>query len=163
MNGDTFDTAWPLVPFDGAVGVARARVVATLQLWGFHLGAGQDDVALLVSELVTNALLHGRGEMITIGLYASRTEQSVTLDVLDASEDLPTVALSGSEDEHGRGMFIVDALTQGRWTTQRTEHGKRVLATLPLPPAPHDERHRHVLDCRIQAARPQPCVVEAAS
>ncbi|WP_370126484.1 ATP-binding protein [Streptacidiphilus sp. EB103A] len=151
------------MPFDGAVAVTRARVAATLQLWGLHLGSRQDDIALLVSELVTNALTYGRGEVITIGLYASRTEQSMTLDVLDASQDLPTLELSGPDDEHGRGMFIVDALTQGRWTTQRTEHGKRIIATLPLPPAPHDERHRHALNCRIQAARPQPYVVEAAS
>ncbi len=164
MNDEeTFGTSWPLMPFEGAVRFARARVVATLQIWGFCLGSSAEDIDLLVSELVTNALTHADGQPITVGLYASRTERSMTIDVLDASPEAPELRCADPEDESGRGMFIVNALTDGRWTTQRTPPGKRVLATMPLPPQPLDERRQRVLDCMVQAVRPKPYVVSAAS
>ncbi len=164
MNDEeAFGTSWPLMSFEGAVRFARARVVATLQIWGFCLGSSAEDIDLLVSELVTNALTHADGQPITVGLYASRTERSMTIDVLDASPDAPELRRADPDDESGRGMFIVNALTDGRWTTQRTPPGKRVLATMPLPPQPLDERRQRVLDCMVQAVRPKPYVVSAAS
>ncbi|WP_405003212.1 ATP-binding protein [Kitasatospora purpeofusca] len=157
IDDDVLAEAWPLTPFDGAVGFARRLVLATLRLWGFELGDRADDVALLVSELLTNAFTHSGGQPVTLGLYASRSEHALTLDVLDGSSDHPKLRAVDDDAEHGRGLFIVDYLTAGRWTSQATDHGKRVLATLTLPTQP-SAAQRQDLRQRIQAARPHPLV-----
>ncbi|MEZ0064387.1 hypothetical protein ABIA32_000365 [Streptacidiphilus sp. MAP12-20] len=162
MTDDVFGAAWPLTPFDGAVGFARRLVLATMRLWGFELGDRADDVALLVSELLTNAFTYSNGKPVTLGLYASSSEHSLTLDVLDASSDHPQLRAADDDAEHGRGLFIVDHLTEGRWTSQATDHGKRVLATLTLPAQP-TAAQRQQLRQRIQAARPRPPVFSFAS
>ncbi|MFI9782707.1 ATP-binding protein [Kitasatospora sp. NPDC051984] len=156
-NDDVLRAVWPLTPFDGAVGFARRLVIATLRLWGFELGDRADDVVLLVSELLTNAFTYGGGQPVTLGLYASRSEHALTLDVLDGSSNHPELRTVADEAEHGRGLFIVDHLTAGCWTSQATDHGKRVVATLTLaaqPSAAQPEQLRQ----RIQAARPRPLV-----
>lgn len=111
IDDDVLAEAWPLTPFDGAVGFARRLVLATLRLWGFELGDRADDVALLVSELLTNAFTHSGGQPVTLGLYASRSEHALTLDVLDGSSDHPKLRAVDDDAEHGRGLFIVDYLT----------------------------------------------------
>ncbi|MGK4580180.1 ATP-binding protein [Kitasatospora sp. HPMI-4] len=132
-DDDVLGASWPLTPFDGAVGFARRLVIATLRPWGFELGDRADDVALLVSELLTNAFSYSNGQLVTLGLYASRSEHALTLDVLDGSSDHPELRAADDDAEHGRGLFIVDHLTAGCWTSQATDRGKRVLATLTLP------------------------------
>ena len=159
---DVFGAAWPLTPFDGAVGFARRLVLATLRVWGFELGDRADDVALLVSELLTNAFTYSDGRPVTLGLYASRSEHSLTLDVLDASSDHPELRSVNDDAEHGRGLFIVDHLTAGQWTSQATGHGKRVLATLALPAQPK-ALQRQQLRQQIRAARPRPLVFSFAT
>ncbi|MYS47932.1 ATP-binding protein, partial [Streptomyces sp. SID5998] len=51
--------AFPLPPTPGAVPSVRRRVRAVLGGWDLPTGAA-DDVLLVVSELVTNALVHAR-------------------------------------------------------------------------------------------------------
>ncbi|WP_181799403.1 ATP-binding protein [Kitasatospora acidiphila] len=161
-DDDVLGAAWPLTPFDGAVGFARRLVIATLRLWGFELGDRADDVALLVSELLTNAFTHSNGQLVTLGLYASRSERALTLDVLDGSSAQPELRAAADDAEHGRGLFIVDYLTDGCWTSQATEHGKRVLATLTLAAQP-SAAQRQQLRQRIQAARPLPLVFSSST
>ena len=161
-DDDVLGAAWPLTPFDGAVGFARRLVLATLRVWGFELGDRADDVTLLVSELLTNAFSYSDGWPVSLGLYASRSQHSLTLDVLDGSNDHPELSAVEDDAEHGRGLFIVDHLTAGCWTSQATSHGKRVLATLILPAQPSAAQRRQ-LDQRIQAARPRPLVFSFAS
>ncbi|WP_052434998.1 ATP-binding protein [Streptacidiphilus melanogenes] len=158
---DAFGAAWPLTAFDGAVGFARRLVLATLRVWGFELGDRADDVALLVSELLTNAFAYSDGRPVTLGLYASRSEHSLTLDVLDASSDHPELRSVDHDAEHGRGLFIVDHLTAGQWTSQATAHGKRVLATLSLPTQPSAVAGQQIHQL-IRAARPRPRVFSFA-
>ncbi|MEY9843056.1 hypothetical protein ABH940_000104 [Streptacidiphilus sp. BW17] len=161
-DDDVLGVAWPLSPFDGAVGFARRLVLATLRLWGFELGDRADDAALLVSELLTNAFTHGNGKPVTLGLYASRSEHTLTLDVLDGSSDHPELRIPDDDAEHGRGMFIVDLLTEGCWASEATEHGKRVLATLMLP-TQRSAAQSQDLHQRIRAARPSPLVFNFAT
>jgi anti-sigma regulatory factor (Ser/Thr protein kinase) len=76
------------------------------------LGAvlGRDElhtVKLLASELVTNAVLHGRG---TILLRAQLDEDRVLVDVTDEGEEFHhEVRRQEFEQLHGRGLAIVDA------------------------------------------------------
>ncbi|MGA5872280.1 ATP-binding protein [Streptomyces cinereoruber] len=65
-------------------------------------------VVLVVSELLTNAIRHGRGE---ISLRVSAAAGRVEVVVVAESSGRAAVKEAGPDDETGRGMFLVDALT----------------------------------------------------
>ncbi|MFG2234901.1 ATP-binding protein [Streptomyces sp. NPDC048723] len=85
---------------------ARRISTACLGVWG--LRELVDDTALLLSELVTNAFVHGDGEVVRVRLYL--TDQYVCLEVCDGSREAPQPQPVGHLDENGRGLAIVDAL-----------------------------------------------------
>ncbi|MDH6128834.1 ATP-binding protein [Kitasatospora sp. GP82] len=138
MTTTTSSTRWFLVCAPASVGTARRHAVTQLRSWGYRF---DEDVAmtfaLLVSELVTNACLHGRGDFLTVALVARGEE--VFVEVLDASNVAPRQLRAGAGDEGGRGMFLVDALSRS-WGTQSTPRGKAVWFTYTLPPQPAPSR-----------------------
>ena len=81
-----------------------------------------DVVALLVSELATNALIHGSGDVRVRVLV---TGPGVRIEVLDGSDRQPTLNPAGEDAEGGRGITLVDALSSA-WGTEPTERGKKV-------------------------------------
>jgi anti-sigma regulatory factor (Ser/Thr protein kinase) len=98
---------------------SRELVREALATWGLsHLA---DTVELLVSELVTNAVRHGAGD---IGLRLIRTD-SLLCEVRDDGYELPTLRRADVTAENGRGLQLVTALAE-RWGTQRTPTGKVV-------------------------------------
>ncbi|MEV8563469.1 SpoIIE family protein phosphatase [Streptomyces sp. NPDC051917] len=119
-------------PSDPAV-VSRARTLAARQLtqWGLeHLA---ESTELIVSELFTNAIIHGNGDCNgdcssdrTIGLRLIRHEM-LTCEVSDASHSHPLVRHPRSTDEHGRGLFLVTQLSR-RWGTRHVPDGKIIWA-----------------------------------
>ncbi|MDX3265863.1 SpoIIE family protein phosphatase [Streptomyces sp. MI02-2A] len=116
-------------PSDPAV-VGRARTVAIRQLtqWGLeHLA---ESTELIVSELVTNAIIHGNGDR-TIGLRLIRHEM-LTCEVSDAGHSHPLVRRPRTTDEHGRGLFLVTQLSR-RWGTRHIPDGKLIWADQQLP------------------------------
>jgi anti-sigma regulatory factor (Ser/Thr protein kinase) len=82
-----------------------------------------DEATLLVSELVTNALLHG-APPITMELECDGSE-GMQVRVSDGSEARPALAHPDSEDEHGRGVALVDILSDA-WGVDPTPNGKAV-------------------------------------
>ncbi|MFF5083301.1 ATP-binding protein [Actinoplanes sp. NPDC000266] len=104
-----------------APGDARHRVVTCLREWGFGDGGWLDAVAVVVSEVVTNAVQHGGGHLIAVAVdaYAAR----VTLSVADASAVVPR--RREPDDRGGRGLLLLDALTD-RWYVADEGDGKRV-------------------------------------
>ncbi|SDJ30718.1 Histidine kinase-like ATPase domain-containing protein [Frankineae bacterium MT45] len=67
-----------------------------------------DDAELLVSELVTNALVHGR-PAITVQIAASET--GLTLSVSDAGDPIPQSRAAAHPGlPNGRGLLIVDSV-----------------------------------------------------
>lgn len=85
---------------------------------------------LLVTELVSNAVLHGRG---TIRLTVARDDAAVRVEVHDESPHLPVVMHRSPMAEHGAGMRLVSAMA-GSWGTDAIgdgRPGKRVWFTLP--------------------------------
>ncbi len=85
----------------------------------------RDDAELLVSELVTNAVRHGRSP---ITLHVSPNHRGVYVAVSDAGEQRPSApATVGHQAESGRGLLIVNALAI-RWGVTQHEHsdGKSV-------------------------------------
>ncbi len=63
--------------------------------------------ALLTSELVTNALEHGTGD---IDVLVSPISAGLRVDVADTSSAEPVRRSPGLEDEGGRGLLIVESL-----------------------------------------------------
>ncbi|MER6632584.1 ATP-binding protein [Streptomyces sp. NPDC000987] len=101
---------------------ASARREARILLASWGLPEEQtDDILLIISELVTNAVEHA---LPPVALRLKRLgTDGVHIDVSDAG---PAVsqgawAATGTQAEHGRGRVIVDALSAGHGT--RAEAG----------------------------------------
>ncbi|TWV47003.1 SpoIIE family protein phosphatase [Streptomyces misionensis] len=110
--------------------VGRAREHARAQLLGWGLDALVDTTELLVSELVTNALRYGEGE-IRLRLLLDRT---LVCEVWDGGLVQPRRRRARDTDEGGRGLQLVQLLSAA-WGSRRTPRGKTVWFELPLPGA----------------------------
>nr|WP_055572716.1 SpoIIE family protein phosphatase [Streptomyces prasinopilosus] len=110
--------------------VGRAREHARAQLLAWDLEPLVDTTELLVSELVTNALRYGEGE-IRLRLLLDRT---LVCEVWDAGLVQPRRRRARDTDEGGRGLQLVGLLSAA-WGSRRTPRGKTVWFELPLPGA----------------------------
>ncbi|BDH08015.1 MULTISPECIES: SpoIIE family protein phosphatase [Streptomyces] len=110
--------------------VGRAREYARTQLLSWDLEPLVDTTELLVSELVTNALRYGEGE-IRLRLLLDRT---LVCEVWDAGLVQPRRRRARDTDEGGRGLQLVGLLSAA-WGSRRTPRGKTVWFELPLPGA----------------------------
>ncbi|MCX2926791.1 SpoIIE family protein phosphatase [Streptomyces sp. NEAU-W12] len=110
--------------------VGRAREYARTQLLAWDLEPLVDTTELLVSELVTNALRYGEGE-IRLRLLLDRT---LVCEVWDAGLVQPRRRRARDTDEGGRGLQLVGLLSAA-WGSRRTPRGKTVWFELPLPGA----------------------------
>ncbi|WP_426404165.1 SpoIIE family protein phosphatase [Streptomyces sp. R-07] len=108
--------------------VGRARELARAQLAAWDLEPLVDTVELLVSELVTNALRYGEGE-IRLRLLRDRT---LVCEVWDAGLVQPRRRRARDTDEGGRGLQLVGLLSSS-WGSRRTPRGKTVWFELALP------------------------------
>ncbi|WP_329271388.1 SpoIIE family protein phosphatase [Streptomyces sp. NBC_01451] len=110
--------------------VGRAREYTRTQLTSWGLEALIDTTELLVSELVTNALRYGEGE-IRLRLLLDRM---LVCEVWDAGLVQPRRRRARDTDEGGRGLQLVGLLSAA-WGSRRTPRGKTVWFELPLPDA----------------------------
>ncbi|MBT2527655.1 SpoIIE family protein phosphatase [Streptomyces sp. ISL-99] len=108
--------------------VGRARELARAQLVTWGLEDLVDTTELLVSELVTNALRYGEGE-IRLRLLLDRT---LVCEVWDAGLVQPRRRRARDTDEGGRGLQLVGLLSAA-WGSRRTPRGKTVWFELALP------------------------------
>lgn len=93
------------------------------------------DAALLVTELVCNAVMHARTAIL---LHVTVTEQRVRVEVDDGSEQLPRWAPSAVDAIQGRGLTLVDALASSWGSDPLASGGKTVwfeLSHATPPPA----------------------------
>jgi anti-sigma regulatory factor (Ser/Thr protein kinase) len=125
-----------LLPLAQAVAVARDWSRETLSTW--KLGELADEVAQIVSELVTNSIEHA--DTARIRALLMRTPGTIFVNVADDDTlNLPACKQAGPDDICGRGLAIVEALSD-RWGVTVAEEGKSVWCevTLPrTPPFPH--------------------------
>lgn len=84
--------------------------------------AACQELELLVSEVVANAVLHGRGP---VGVAVGCQPGEVIVAVDDVSPEPPQVKSVGLEATGGRGVALVAALSQA-WGWQPHPPGKRV-------------------------------------
>lgn len=114
-----------------------ARRFATTVLADWRLTGLADDVDLVISELITNALLHARGDRRANASAGIRLDlefdgKALTCRVLDGSPLPPTPEQAGDTAESGRGLLLVDALsTAWGWSHEHT--GKVVWARFDAP------------------------------
>jgi len=100
-----------------------------------------DPAALLLSELVTNAVeasprCTGRdhGKLPMIGLGIRLTAPSLVLEVWDSSPLRPVPRDVDIAGDHGRGLALIDALADS-WGHQAADGGKVVWCELAIPTA----------------------------
>lgn len=92
-------------------------------------GPRADDAMLVVSELVTNALLHSHG---TLRLTSVRRGPEISIEVWDGdARSLPMPRDPRSGQPGGRGLRIVESLCEA-WGHRQDPPGKTVWATINL-------------------------------
>ncbi|MFF9158279.1 ATP-binding protein [Streptomyces sp. NPDC014846] len=98
--------------------VRMARRVTAARLRYCGLEPLVEDATLIVSELVTNAILHSGGTQVTFTMAVR--DDVLHLAVHDAMPGGPAARIADSESERGRGLFLVDCLARqhgGKWGT----------------------------------------------
>jgi anti-sigma regulatory factor (Ser/Thr protein kinase) len=110
--------------------VAQARQFAIEALIDLPEDA-VNDVAVMVSELATNALVHAA---TSFAVTIDRRPHQVYVEVTDAGAGIPTRRSPGEMEPHGRGLTIVEELSD-QWGTIHAagEVGKSVWFTLTVP------------------------------
>ncbi|WP_335934012.1 ATP-binding protein [Streptomyces sp. PTD5-9] len=116
-------------PYAHNVAFCRRRAARLVAEWGHPALAG--DAALLVSELATNALLHGTLPDRLFRVRLVLTAAALRIEVSDAcGERLPGVR-GDADAETGRGLVIVSRIADD-WGIEPRTVGKTVFAELAL-------------------------------
>ncbi|AKH83980.1 hypothetical protein AA958_19330 [Streptomyces sp. CNQ-509] len=105
-------------PYAFEVGCApdRSRVRCLRQITAGYLalwdltGALADDIVIVVSELVSNAVLHGKGDVFLHVQYAAGELQ---IEVSDANPAPAKLRHAGDDEDSGRGLLLVADLAHG--------------------------------------------------
>ena len=124
-------TALALPASPRAAGRFRRHAVSATSRWGLHPDSG-DVVETCVSELVTNAIVHGVGRDVLMMLYF--TGDSVLTEVFGYAVDSPAIPSTARSDnaEGGRGLLIVETLAKD-WGSEQTGLGLlRVWASIAV-------------------------------
>jgi len=142
---------WPLSPRPGAGGwtcfprlalrtpspdprsvrAARDFAIATMDRWG--AAERSDDIAVVVSELLTNALRHALPDAVpaprrAVRLALLQPGRSVICAVADPSPKTPAPRQAGVLCEGGRGLHVINALADAWGCTPPSHAGKTVWA-----------------------------------
>jgi anti-sigma regulatory factor (Ser/Thr protein kinase) len=105
---------------ESAATARRLTQVIVLRHWGLTPKMTEDAV-LLVSELVGNAVRHTGARVF--GLRMRRRRGWIRIEVRDPSRGLPCLMPVQETDVSGRGLFLVDKLSD-RWGVDLLPRGK---------------------------------------
>jgi anti-sigma regulatory factor (Ser/Thr protein kinase) len=119
-----------------APGCARLHASAVLHEWG--LGDLAETAELVVSELVTNAVqaepvAQVRNGLPVVHLRLLSDTRRVIVQVWDSNPNAPVTKRAAPDEEHGRGLTLVDALCE-QWGSEAVpgSGGKVVWAELTI-------------------------------
>jgi hypothetical protein len=134
MPADWWDSpsvvACPLLEGPQAARAARRLTRSTMRDWG--LAGLADDAEMIIGEFVANAITHTRlldaGD--TPGLRLMRRSGEVMCAVLDPSDVAPVLRQATGTDETGRGLRMVDAISDIWGWSPVVGRGKAVWAIL---------------------------------
>lgn len=104
---------------------ARRLVTEALERW--ECEQALDTVQLLVSELVTNAVVHANSRPAVAVILLPEV---VRIEVTDSCSTQPEPREASDEDESGRGMLLLDEMAS-RWGVQPLPVGKTVWFEVP--------------------------------
>ncbi|WP_167163197.1 ATP-binding protein [Streptomyces sp. MBT27] len=120
-------TGWPRLPLTDEDRKwperLRHQSRGLLMKWGLEFLS--DRVETVLTELVTNALVHGGGD--SIGFRLTLTEGGLLIEVADSSPGMARVVHAGPDAESGRGLLLVEVVADdwgvsprrhadGKWT-----------------------------------------------
>ncbi|MFH8556634.1 putative ATP-grasp-modified RiPP [Streptomyces celluloflavus] len=112
--------------------VAAARHHVRDTLIGWRLGLLIEDAVLITSELAGNVVNHAKGMGDHFELAMRRRSGVLILEVADSYQwQMPELQKPGPDDLSGRGLLIVDALSEN-WGVRPRNPGKTVWAHLPI-------------------------------
>lgn len=138
-NGAQVLSGWPFRDFlelgalPGAVPCARYHCRQVL--WEWRLTRLADDVELLVSELVTNAITASQavGDYLPIRLWLLSDTARVVTMVWDANPQLPVREQAAEVAESGRGLLLVETISTQWGAFPTPPCGKSVWALTASP------------------------------
>jgi anti-sigma regulatory factor (Ser/Thr protein kinase) len=110
-----------LPPLPTSAGAARRFLRDRLNDWGYPLALGEIP-CLLVTELVTNAIIHTG---TAVGLEVRLEGRRLGIVVSDGSTRTPVPRRCGPSDDSGRGLQLVEELAEV-WGIETTATGKAV-------------------------------------
>jgi serine/threonine-protein kinase RsbW len=115
-----------------AVADASRRVRRQLRRWAFPADIC-DTAQLLVSELVTNAVLHTDSSRVCCVLSAGGSRLRVEVRDDGSGTDVPLPCWATPEDEQGRGLLLVDTFAE-EWGVDRAGPGSGCVVWFELGP-----------------------------
>jgi anti-sigma regulatory factor (Ser/Thr protein kinase) len=118
-----------LRPVARSVPAARHVAVSVLAAW--EAPQDGDDVALLVTELVSNVIDHVGGEAV-LTLELEYSDGWLRISVADGSSVRPVVQELSQDRPRGRGLRMVQEIAD-RWGSEDHQGGKRVWVELRPP------------------------------
>lgn len=127
-RAETFDL--PATP--ASVALARRTVRALLEAWGVDEDTG-DSAVLVVSELVTNVLTHTGSERFVCRLSWTGVRLRVEIEDEDRGGTRPLRRQPGDDDQNGRGLLLVGALSRD-WGVRDTACGSGRVVWSELAP-----------------------------
>lgn len=116
-----------LAPGPDSPGLARRFVQQQLGAWG--IGSLVDDVSLVTTELVTNAVLHARSDFEVL---LDDAGDRLRIEVHDRSARIPALRTGEGMAATGRGLRLVELLASA-WGAEPTADGKVVWSEFAVP------------------------------
>ncbi|MER6179732.1 SpoIIE family protein phosphatase [Streptomyces sp. NPDC001652] len=113
-----------------ALAEARHMIRAAVRGWGARDRA--DEIELVADELVTNALMHTEGSAIVTLRVLAGSDRRLRVEVEDSSSALPRRREAGESGVSGRGLLLVDLLTDV-WGVEARGGGKCVWCEFVVP------------------------------
>ncbi|WP_406097287.1 ATP-binding protein [Streptomyces sp. NBC_01013] len=134
----------PVYRADFAMGEHSARHlrrILRLYLDGWGLGCVADVAELALTELISNVVRHVPGRRCQTFVFRLPGGEGVRVEVADGCPGLPVVVAGDALDEGGRGLLLVEAVTD-KWGVEvrRDGGGKAVwfeclVAAEPVTPS----------------------------
>ncbi|MFI6562339.1 SpoIIE family protein phosphatase [Streptomyces sp. NPDC050534] len=109
---------------------ARHMIRAAVRAWG--AGERADEIELVADEVITNALMHTEGAAIVTLRVLTGSDRRLRVEVEDSSSALPRRREAGESGVSGRGLLLVDLLTDV-WGVEARGGGKCVWCEFLVP------------------------------
>ncbi|PTH90281.1 protein phosphatase [Streptomyces sp. A244] len=109
---------------------ARHMIRTAVTAWGARDRA--DEIELVADELITNALMHTEGSAVVTLRAFTGSECRLRVEVEDSSSALPRRREAGDSGVSGRGLLLVELLTDV-WGVEARGGGKAVWCEFVVP------------------------------